>query len=54
MFDDQNEPKEKSDVRKRMEAFYEEMSKNKKLMAFLTGMAGSVAAENKGEEQPKK
>ena len=51
MFDDQNEPKEKSDVRKRMEAFYEAMMKKPELMAFFTGMAGSVAAENKGEEK---
>ena len=54
MFDDRNEPKGKSEVRKRMEAFYAAMSKDPDLMAFFTGMAGSVAAENKGEEQPKK
>ena len=44
-----NNREQKSEVRQRMEAFYEEMSKNPKLMAFFTEMAGSVAAENKGE-----
>ena len=51
MFDDRNEPKEKSELEQRMEAFYEEMSKNPKLMAFFTGMAGDAMAENKGEQK---
>jgi hypothetical protein len=36
MFDDQNERKEKSDVRKRMEEFYSQLSKQD--IEFFTGM----------------
>jgi hypothetical protein len=36
MFDDQNEPKEKSGVRKRMEEFYSQLSK--KHIEFFTSM----------------
>jgi len=43
-------PAPKSEVRKRMEAFYAEMSKKPHLMAFLTGMAVDAMGENK--EQP--
>jgi hypothetical protein len=49
MFDDRPN---KSEVRKRMEAFYEEMSKNKDLLAFLTGMAAETMGEDKVAKEP--
>ena len=51
MFENRDDNQEqKSEVRQRMEAFYAAMSKDPDLLAFFTGMAASVSAENKGEE----
>jgi hypothetical protein len=51
MFDEKEEPIEKSDVRKRMEAFYSELSEKDK--EFLTGMMRKGEAEIKQEgEEP--
>jgi hypothetical protein len=50
MFDEkEQQPKEKSDVRKRMEAFYAEVSEKDK--EFLTGMMRRGGAEIKQEEE---
>ena len=49
MFDEKEEPIEKSDVRKRMEAFYSELSEKDK--EFLTGMMRRGGAEIKQEEE---
>jgi hypothetical protein len=49
MFDDQNEPKEKSDVRKRMEEFYSQLSKQD--IEFFTGMMREVEPQQQKEER---
>jgi hypothetical protein len=51
MFDDENPipDSEKSDVRKRMEGFYRELSEKDK--EFLTGMMRKGDAEIKAEEE---
>ena len=48
MFDDRPN---KSEVRKRMKAFYAEMSKQKDLLEFFTGMAAATMGEDNKESE---